>query len=91
MLRFSNLGLCSLCGSILVLLLQSIASLTSVDMTWQRLRFGDIVDPAYCGWVKGITFFNVNAAITYILNLPLYLVLLCLTVVFFVISGIYEK
>ena len=91
MLRFSSLGFLAMFGSILVFLLQSIISLTSKDLAWKQLRFVDVLDPKYYGWMHDITILNFNTYSDYVLNMPLYAVLFCLTVLFFLMSGLFEK
>ena len=91
MLRFSRLGFYALFSSFLIFLLQAIASLTSKDFVWKKIRFVDILDPKYYKWMNGIQLLNFNIVLDYIINMPLYAFFFCLTVLFFVISGIYEK
>jgi len=91
MLRFSRLGFLALFGSILIFLLQSIVSLTSKDFAWKKLRFVDVLNPKYYSWMNDITILNFNTYSDYILNMPLYAVLFCLTVLFFIMSGLFEK
>ena len=91
MLRFSSLGFLAMFGSILVFLLQSIVSLTSEDFAWRQLRFVDVLDPQYYSWMNDITLFNFNAYSDYVLNMPLYAVLFCLMILFFLMSSLFEK
>jgi len=91
MLRFSSLGFLALFGSILIFLLQSIVSLTSKDFAWKKLRFVDVLDPKYYGWMNDITILNFNTYSDYVINMPLYALLFCLTVLFFIMSGLFEK
>jgi len=91
MFRLGNLGFLSLFGSIIILLLQAITSLLNKDFTWKKLRFADILDPQYCSWLDNITLFNFNSIANYVLNMPLFVLLFCLTIFFFILSGIFEK
>lgn len=91
MLRLSSLGFFALSGSILLFIFQVIASLLNKDFVWKKLRLVDILDPKYFSWVDGITLFNFNTLSSYILDMPLYAVLFCLTILFFVFSGIFER
>jgi hypothetical protein len=91
MLRFSSLGFLALFGSILIFLLQSIVSLTSKDFAWKRLRFVDVLDQKYYSWMNDVTILNFNTYSDYVLNMPLYTVLFCLTVLFFIMSSLFEK
>lgn len=91
MLRLSNLGFLALSGSILIFIFQTIASLINKDFVWKKLRLVDILDTKYFSWVDGVTLFNFNTFSNYILNMPLYAVLFCLTILFFVFSGIFER
>ena len=91
MLRFSSLGFYALFSSFLIFLLQAIASLTSKEFVWKKLRFIDILDPKHYNWMNEITFLKFNIFLNYFINMPLYAFFFCLTVLFFIISGIYEK
>jgi len=91
MLRFSSFGFYTLFGSFLIFLLQSIVSLTSKDLVWKELRFIDILDPKYYNWANGITLLKFNIFSNYILTMPLYAFLFILTILFFIISGLFEN
>ena len=91
MLRFSSLGLFTLFSSILIFVLQSIASLTSRDLVWKELRFVDILAPKYYTWINDIALLNFNTILSYLLNMPLYAFLFFLTLLFFILGGMFEK
>ena len=91
MFRLGNLGFLSLFGSIIILMLQAITSLLNKDFTWKKLRFADILDPQHYSWLDNITLFNFNSIANYVLNMPLFVLLFCLTIFFFILSGIFEK
>ena len=91
MLRFSSLGFLSLFGSILTLLLQAIISLTSKDLAWKKLSVVNVVEPHYYSWVEHITLFNFNSMSTFILDMPLYMLFFCLTILFFILSSLFER
>jgi hypothetical protein len=91
MFRLGNLGFFSLFGSIIIVLLQTITYLLNKDLTWKKLRFADIIDPRYYNWLDNITLFNFNSIANYVLNMHLFVLLFCLTIVFFILSGIFEK
>jgi hypothetical protein len=91
MFRLGNLGFLSLFGSIIILLLQAITSLLNKDFTWKKLRCADILDPQYYRWLDNITLFNFNSIANYVLNMPLFVLLFCLTIFFFILNGIFEK
>lgn len=91
MFRLGNLGFLSLFGSIIILLLQAITYVLNKDFTWKKLRFADILDPQYYSWLDNITLFNVNGIANYVVNMPLFVLLFCMTIVFFILSGIFEK
>ncbi len=91
MFRLGNLAFLSLFGSIIILLLQAITSLLNKDFTWKKFRFLDIIDPQYYSWLYKITLFNFNSMANYILNMPLFVFLFCLTIFFFILSGIFGK
>ena len=91
MFRLGNLGFLSLFGGIIILLLQAITSLLNKDFTWKKLRCADMLDPQYYNWLDNITLFNFNSIANYVLNMPLFVLLFCLTIFFFILSGIFEK
>jgi len=83
MLKLKNLSLFSLAGAILVLVSQAIASLIHTDAEWKSWRLVDVVDAGSFAWVDSISILNVNSMINYMLNMPLFGLLLCLTVALF--------
>ena len=91
MLRFSNIGFLTLLGSILLFLFQSIVSLINRNQEWQDYRIVDILEPEDYEWVNDIVLFNFDTLSNYVLNMQLFMVLFCLTVIFFIMSGIFEK
>jgi len=91
MFRLGNLGFLSLFGSIFILMLQAITYLLYEDFTWKKLRITDILDPQYYSWLDNITLLNLNSIANYVLNMSLSVLLLCLTIFFFILSGIFEK
>ncbi len=91
MLRFSNLGFFALFSSVIILLFQSILSLSSKDFAWQNLSLVDVLDPKYYSWVNEVALLNLNGMTSYVLNLPMFVVFFCLTIIFFVMGGIFEK
>ena len=91
MLNLSNLGFLSLGGSILIIIFQAIASLTSTELAWKRLRLIDILEIKDLSWIDGITLLNFNYYAKYILNIPGYVFLFSLTIIFFIMSGIFER
>ena len=91
MFRLGSLGFLSLFGSIFILMLQAITYLLYEDFIWKKLRIADILDPQYYNWLDNITLLNLNSIANYVLNMPLFALLFCLTIFFFVLSGIFEK
>ena len=91
MIRLGSVGFVALLSGLLTLLLQGIVSLISRDFVWKDLRFMDVLDSKLYTWVNDIHLLNFDACSKYILNMPLYLVFFCFTVLFFIMSGIFGR
>jgi hypothetical protein len=90
-MKFSRLGFVSFFGSVFILLIQALNSLTSRDLVWQQIRFADVLDPDAYNWFSGGAFFKAGFVLDYILNIPLSAIFFCLMLLFFTLSVIFEN
>ncbi len=83
MLKLKNLSLFTLVGAVLVLVCQAVSSLIRSDVGWTNWRLVDVLDAGHLAWVDGVSILNVNSVITYMLNMPVFALLFCITAVLF--------
>lgn len=91
MLRLGQLGYVSLLGSIVSLIMQGIASVLNEEFILKDLRLVNIIDAEIYDWAAGITLFSFNSLVEFLVNLQLFAFLFILAVLFFILSGIFER
>jgi hypothetical protein len=91
MFKLSQFGFVSLFGSMLVLLFQVISSVTNNDVISKKLKLVDILEPSFFDWAEGITLFQFNHFLNFVLNQQLFILLLFIAGFFFILSGILDK
>lgn len=91
MFRLSQMGYVSLMGSIVMLIFQGIASVLNEEFDLKDVRMIDFVSAELHGWIEGIHLFSLNSLIDYLLNLQLFAFLFVMSIMFFVLSGIFER
>ncbi len=95
MLRINNLCFFLLGGSILTFVFQAIASLTGagkeMDFVWKKLSLADTLGAEQLSWIDNIEILNFNNFAGYILNMPMYAFLFCLTILFFIVGSIFKR
>jgi hypothetical protein len=76
-----------LCGGLL-LLFQGIASMmgTKDIIEWKSLTVLNIVGENNFEWLDAISWITIQQAITFIVNLPLYLLFFCVGIIFLVVN-----
>ena len=91
MLRLSRIGMIALGSSLLLLLYQSIETLTKRDSVWAQLKVGDMIAPRYFDWAIDVEWAAVDRIAAYFINMPLFLLLFGIGVIFLLISGFTER
>lgn len=86
MSKFTMGGLLSFLGGLLLLGFQAISTLMDMEGVWKSLSLVDIFDEAHFLWIDGISWGIVRASADYVVTMPLFVLLFCLGVLFFMIS-----
>ncbi len=82
-------GLC-LAVSAVLLLFQVIGQMVKEDYNWKMMSIVDVVEKKYLNWIDGISVDLGRQAAEYIINMPLYLLLFALGILFFLFSMFYK-
>ena len=82
-------GFCWLVSAILVLF-QFISNTMKENYDWEMMALTDAVDSKYLAWIDKIGVDLAQQAAQYIVDMPLYLLLLILGGIFFVFSVFYK-
>lgn len=82
-------GICWLASGVL-LLFQIIGKMVKEDYDWKMMSIVDVVESKYLSWIDGINVAFGQQAAEYIVNMPLYLLLFVLGILFFLFSMFYK-
>jgi hypothetical protein len=82
-------GLCWATSAVL-LLFQVIGKMMKEDYNWEMMSIVDVVDNKYLNWVNGIGVDLGRQAAEYIVNMPLYILLFAVGILFFLFSMFYK-
>jgi len=86
--KFTILGLLSwLCG-FLLLGFQGISSLMGTEGTWQSMTLLDVAEPEHLAWIERLPFGVLRRSADYLTEMPLFLLLFCLGVLFLVLGAL---
>jgi hypothetical protein len=58
---------------------------------WKNLAIVDVAEEKYLHWIDNIPWVNVQEAVNYVVNMPLYLFLFCFGILCFLISALTPK
>jgi hypothetical protein len=79
-------------GGLVIVGFQAISSMmTPGDIVWESITIASSVDPEYLAWVDKISYGFLQSAVTYIIETPIYILLLTMGVLLFIIGGIKSK
>jgi len=93
MSKFTILGLVAwFCGG-LILGFQAISSLmgTGDKTVWKSLTLVDVVGKNYFDWIETISWVTIQQAVSYIVNMPLFLLLFCIGIICFAVNAFKPK
>jgi hypothetical protein len=81
-----------LCGG-LILGFQAISSLMGAEdeMVWKSLTLVDVVGKNYFEWIKTLPWVILQQTVTYVVNMPLYLLLFCVGILCFLVNAFKPK
>jgi hypothetical protein len=76
-----------------ILLFQAISSWIGKGdvMDWKSLTLLEFVGKNNFDWIEAISWVTIQQAITYIVNLPLYVLLFCVGIIFFIANAFKPK
>jgi len=91
MSKFTFMAFIFLVGSILLLGFQSIARLMGTKGIWKSLSLIKFFGPKYFHWIDDISFFGLEEILLFIVNMPLFAFLFCMSILFFIFDKFYTK
>jgi hypothetical protein len=93
MSKYTIIGLISWVSSGVVLLFQTISSLTGTAETivFKNLTLVSVVGQGHFDWINSLSWVSVQKAANYIVTMPLYLLLFCIGILFFLIHMFSSK
>jgi hypothetical protein len=93
MSKYTIIGLISWVSSGVVLLFQTISSLTGTaeTMVFKNLTLVSVVGQGHFDWINSLSWVSVQKAANYIVTMPLYLLLFCIGILFFLIHMFSSK
>ena len=69
----------------------SATSITKKKTAWKNLTLADSIGPEYFEWIDTISWTSIQSIADYIVDMPLYLLLLCIGILCFVINAFYSR
>jgi hypothetical protein len=93
MSKYTIIGLISWVFSALVLLFQTISSLTGTTekIVFKNLTLVGVFGEEYFNWIDSLSWVSIQKAANYIVIMPLYLLLFCIGILFFLIHMLASK
>jgi len=93
MSKYTIIGLISWVSSGVVLLFQTTSSLTGTaeTMVFKNLSLVSVFGQGHFDWINSLSWVSVQKASNYIVTMPLYLLLFCIGILFFLIHMFSSK
>jgi len=93
MSKYTIAGLVSWLFSALILLFQSISSLmgTEETMVFKNLSLVSVIGQGHFDWINSLSWVSVQKAASYIVTMPLFLLLFCIGILFFLMHMFSSK
>ena len=91
MSKFSFMAFICLVGSVLLLGFQSIARLMGTTGGWKSYSLLKLFGPKYFNWLNEVSLFGIEEVLRSIVNMPLFILLFCLSILLFIIDKFYSK
>jgi hypothetical protein len=91
--KYTIAGLVSWLFSGLILLFQAISSFMGMEekMVFKSITLVDVVGQGHFNWVDGISWVSIQTAVNYIVTMPLFLLLFCIGILFFLMHMFTSK
>ena len=90
MSRFSFIAFMLLIGSILLIGFRSIGKLMGAKGAWSGLSLIKLFGQKYFYWLDDISFFGLEDILLFIVNMPLFAFLFCMSILFFILDKLYS-
>ena len=93
MSKYTMAGLVSWLFSGLILLFQTISSLMGMEekMAFKSLALVDIIGQGYFKWINNISWAGIQNVVSYLVTMPLFLLLFCIGILFFLMHMFASK
>ena len=93
MSKYAIVGLVSWFFSGLILLFQTISSLmgTEETMVFKKLTLVSVIGQGHFDWIHSLSWVSVQKAVSYIVTMPLFLLLFCIGILFFLMHMFKSK
>ena len=65
----------------------SATSLKKQKFVLKGLTLADLIDPQYLEWIDRISWESIQIGVTYIFNMPLFILLFCIGAIFFIVNA----
>jgi hypothetical protein len=66
-------------------------SLKKQKFTLKGFAIVDLLEPKYLEWIEKISWASIQNAVTYLVNMPLFILLFCLGIIFFLLNAFKSK
>ncbi len=88
MSKLTIIGVLSWLGALILLGFQAIATVMKTEgKGWDNLSIMDMVDPNNMEWVNDISWTLLHQAVDYVVTMPLFLLLFCIGILFFIVNA----
>jgi len=93
MSKYTIIGLVSWLFSALILLFQTISSLmgTEEKIAFKSLTLVSVIGQGHFDWINSLSWVRVQKAMSYIVTMPLFLLLFCMGIFFFLLHMFLSK
>ena len=91
MTKFSLIGLLSCLGGGLLLGFQVLSSIMDTKNTWKGLNLLGVFGKEHFSWLEGASFFGLEKIADYVVTMPLFILLFCIGVLFFVLDYFFGR
>lgn len=91
MSKFSFMAFIFLVGSILLLGFQSLSKLMHAKGGWKSLNLIKLFGEKYLSWIYDVSFYGLEDVLIFIATMPLFALLICLSVLCFILDKIYGE
>jgi hypothetical protein len=93
MSKLTFAGLASLCIGGVLIVFQVVGGLISTggDLAWKNLTLLDIIGKSHFDWIAGMPDGILHTSAQYIVNMQLYLLLICVGILFLILGRLTSK